>query len=226
MSSLHDNPQTQIFTELAELARCLGNAHRLALLEHIAQGERPVDRLAALSGLSVANTSQHLQHLKRAGFVSTRREGKQIYYRLSSGPIEPLLSALRQCAEHNRAEVQRLIADSYQRPDSLEAISRDELLTRMRESSVTLLDVRPQEEFALGHIPGAVNIPIDELASRFAELPSDQTVIAYCRGPYCLLSVDAIDILAKQGRTALRLKEGYPDWKAAGLAIETPNQPE
>ena len=214
------DPQTQIFTEFAELARTLGNAHRLALLEHIAQGERAVERLAELSGLSLANASQHLQHLRRAGFVDARRDGKRVLYRLGGGPIENLLSALRQYAEHNRAEIRALVADAFSQRGRVETISRQELMIRMEEGTVTLLDVRAEDEYALGHLPGAVSIPAEELQRRLDELPGDQEIIAYCRGPYCVLSVNAVTALLDQGFRVRRLEEGFPDWKAAGLPVE------
>ena len=214
------DPQTQVFAEFAELARTLGNAHRLILLDHISQGERAVERLAELAGLSLANASQHLQHLKRAGFVQTRREGKRVLYRLGSGPIAKLLDALRDYAEHNRAEIRELIADSLHRHDRLELISREELLNRMQENDVTLLDVRPAEEFALGHLPGAINIPFEELEQRLAELPPEQEIVAYCRGPYCVFSFDAVAALTARGLRARRLEKGFPDWVAAGLKVE------
>lgn len=213
--------QARIFAAFADIARTLGNAHRLALLEHIAQGERAVERLAALSGLSVANTSQHLQHLRRAGFVQTRRDGKRVLYRLGDGPIANLLGALRQYAEHNLSEIRELVADSVDRRDRLEAMSREELLSRMQENSVTLLDVRPEEEFALGHLPGAINIPLEDLERRLAELPPNHEIVAYCRGPYCVLSANAVAALRAGGLRARQLEDGFPEWKAAGLRVET-----
>lgn len=213
--------QLHIFEEFAELARTLASAQRLFLLEHIAQGERSVERLAELSGLSVANASQHLQQLRRAGFVETRREGKRVLYRLGTGPVLGLLSALRQHAEYNRAQIRELVADRRDQPDRLEAISREELLLRMREGGVTLLDVRPQDEFASGHLPGAINIPIEELERRLAELPAGGEIVAYCRGPYCALSFDAVTVLQGKGFAVRRLDSGFPDWKAAGLAVES-----
>lgn len=213
--------QLHIFEEFAELARTLASAQRLFLLEHIAQGERSVERLAELSGLSVANASQHLQQLRRAGFVETRREGKRVLYRLGTGPVLGLLSALRQHAEYNRAQIRDLVADRRDQPDRLEAISREELLLRMREGGVTLLDVRPQDEFTSGHLPGAINIPIEELERRFAELPAQTEIVAYCRGPYCALSFDAVTVLQGKGFSVRRLDSGFPDWKAAGLAVES-----
>ncbi len=217
--------QTPLAAELAELARTLGNAHRLVLLEHIAQGERPVERLAELSGLSVANTSQHLQQLRRAGFVATRRDGKHVYYRLGTAPIAGLLNALGAVAQHNRSEIRRLVADSQDRRDGLEAISRDELLDRLGEGSMTLLDVRPADEFAQGHLPGAINIPAGELLERLGELPAAHEIVAYCRGPFCVLSSDAVTALRAHGLRARRLDAGFPDWRAEGLVVETPDPP-
>lgn len=214
------NPKRQIFEQLADLARALGHAHRLELLEHLAQGERSVEALAALTGLSVANASQHLQHLRRHGFAQTRRDGKRVMYRLGEGPILDVLAAFRRLAEHNVAEVRQIVADCFTRLDSLEAIAREELARRLHEGSVTVLDVRPQDEFALGHLPGAVNIPLAELQQRLADLPPDQEVVAYCRGPYCVLSFEAVAELRRLGYRVRRLEDGYPEWKAAGLPVE------
>jgi len=213
-----DDAPGQLFADLAEIARTLGHAHRLVLLEHIAQGERSVERLAELAGLSIANASQHLQHLRRAGFVQARRDGKRVLYRLGNGPIEPLLASLRAYAAHGRAEIRALVADPT--ADGVDAMSRDELLARLGENSVTLLDVRPAEEYALGHLPGALNIPVEELARRLAELPRGHEIVAYCRGPYCVLSATAAVLLRDAGFRVRRLAAGFPDWKAAGLAVE------
>lgn len=213
----------RIFSAFAGVARTLANEHRLILLEHIAQGERSVDRLAELSGLSVANASQHLQHLRRENFVVTRRDGKRVLYRLGNGPIVNLLDALRQYVEHNHAEIRSLIDDSRNQQDKLDLMSREELLKQFKEGCITLLDVRPAEEFALGHLPGAINIPFEEMDERLAELPANQTVVAYCRGPYCVLSFDAVEALRAKGISARRLKDGFPEWKAAGLGVETSN---
>lgn len=212
---------TQLFSELAEIARTLGHAHRLMLLEHIAQGERPVERLAELTDLTVANTSQHLQHLRRAGFVETRRDGKRVLYRLGKGPIEAMLASLRAYAGHVRAEIRELAADPANAEGRHDSISRDELLERLGSGGITLLDVRPAEEYALGHLPGALNIPVDELEWRLAELPKGQEIVAYCRGPYCVLSTTAAALLDANGFRIRRLAAGFPDWKAAGLDVET-----
>lgn len=213
--------QTPLFAAVAELARTLGQPHRLILLEHIAQGERAVERLAELSGLSIANASQHLQHLRRAGLAQTRRDGKRVLYRLGDGPIAELLVALRACAEHRHAAIRELVADSRSRQEHLEGVSREELLNRMAKHGVTVLDVRPADDFALGHLPGALNIPVEELERRLAELPPDQDIVAYCRGPYCVLSVNAVALLRARGFHARRLENGFLDWKAAGLRVET-----
>ncbi len=212
--------KTYLLEQLAELARVLGHAHRLDLLEHISQGERAVERLAELTGLSVANTSAHLQQLRRGGFVNTRRDGKRVLYRLGDGPVLPLLSALRYFAERNKAEVRKVVSDYFDNLDSLEPVSRQELISAMRDGDVTLLDVRPDEEFALGHLPGAVNIPLDELEKRLSELPKDAEIVAYCRGAYCVLSFEAVAALRSKGYRIRRLQDGFPEWKAAGLAVE------
>ncbi|CAQ85466.1 MULTISPECIES: ArsR/SmtB family transcription factor [Photorhabdus] len=220
MSIFNDDAQRQLFDELAEVARILGNTHRLMLLEHITQGERPVERLAELTGLTIANSSQHLQHLKRAGFVQSRREGKNVYYRLGNGPVQNLLAALHQYVEYRNSEIAAFIADTFNRREHLESISREELFQRLNLGEVTLLDVRPSEEFASGHLPGAINIPAEELEGRLSELPKEQEIVAYCRGPYCVLSLNAMKILRSKGFLARRLEEGFPAWKAAGFEVQ------
>jgi len=214
------SPKSQLFEKFADLARVLGHAHRLELLEHASQGERPVERLAQLAGLSVANASQHLRHLHRGGFVQSRRAGNRVLYRLGDGPILELLSALRCYAERSRAEVREIVANHFAQLDRLEPISRKELLGRLQDSSVILLDVRPDDEFALGHLPGALNMPLNELERRLSELPKDQEIIAYCRGPYCILSFEAVATLRANGYKIRRLEDGFPEWKAAGLQVE------
>ncbi|MDR0253516.1 MAG: metalloregulator ArsR/SmtB family transcription factor [Brucellaceae bacterium] len=217
---IQDEIQNQFFAEIAELARAVGSAQRLMLLQHIAQGERSVERLAELSGLTIANASQHLQHLKRSNFVQTRRDGKNIFYRLGNGPIIELLSALTRLAEFNQAEIRSLVSDSFHQRERLEAVSREELLERLRESSVTILDVRPEDEFASGHLPGAINIPFTELEARLSELSREQEVVAYCRGSKCVLSPNAVSVLQQKGLRARYLQDGFPSWKAAGLDVE------
>ena len=209
----------QVFEQFAELARVLGHAHRLELLEYVAQGERSVERLAQLSGLSVANASQHLKQLRLGGFVQARRDGKRVLYGLADGPILSLLAALRTYAERNRAEVGKIVSDYFHRLDQLEPVSRKELARRLKAGSVVVLDVRPQDEFALGHLPGAVNIPVDELMRRLADIPKKQEIVAYCRGPYCVFSFEAVALLRRHGYKVRRLEDGFPEWKAAGLPV-------
>lgn len=209
-----------LFDLSADIARTLGHAHRLVLLHHIAEGEKAVEQLTELTSLSVANASQHLQGLKRAGLVQTRRDGKRVLYRLGSGPIEALLAALRSLAAYNSVQIRDLIAGSTGRSNLLESITREELLRRMREDSIVLLDVRPEDEFAAGHLPQAINIPVEELENRLAELPREKLVVAYCRGIRCVLSADALAILKARGWIARRFELGFPDWLDAGLAIE------
>lgn len=212
--------KTRIFGLFAEIARVLGNAHRLALLEHIAQGERSVERLAELSDLSIANTSAHLQQLRRSGLVQVRRSGKNILYRLGDGQVLPLLSALRCYTERNRSEIKDVVAEYFDKLDQVEPVAREELIGRMRKGKVTLLDVRHDDEYALGHLPGALNLPIDMLEQRLSELPRDNEIVAYCRGPYCILSFEAVALLRKHGFNVRRLEDGFPEWKAAGYDVE------
>lgn len=214
-------PKQALFAEFAMVARALGNSHRLELLEHMAQGEKGVEALAARTDLSVANASQHLQQLRRAGLVASRRNGKFVLYRLADDTVLVLLASLRQVAERHVAEVDRIVRGYFADRDSMEPVSREELLERYRGGLVTVLDVRPADEFAVGHVPGAVNIPLDELEARLAELDPGQEIVAYCRGTYCVLSFEAVAALRDRGFKALRLEEGLPEWKAAGLSVET-----
>jgi rhodanese-related sulfurtransferase/DNA-binding transcriptional ArsR family regulator len=216
-------PKSEVFEQFAELARVLGQANRLELLEHVAQGERPVERLAQLAGLSVANASQHLQVLRRAALVRARRDGKQVLYRLGDGPVIELLAALRRYAEHSRAELNAIVADYFGRLDSLEPVSRRELVKRLKDKSVLLLDVRPEDEFAQGHLPGALNIPLPQLGKQLSKLPRRAQIVAYCRGPYCVLSFEAVAALRAKGYDARRLEDGFPEWKAAGLPVGSAN---
>ena len=213
------NPKLALFTQFAAVAKSLAHAHRLELLEQLAQGERSVEVLAQRTGLSVANASQHLQQLRRAGIVAARREGKFVFYVLADDAVLDLLSALRQIAERNSAEVERVIRRYFSDRDSMQPVSRAELLERSRASDVTVLDVRPPDEFALGHLPGAVNIPLRELAARLAELDPALEIVAYCRGAYCVLSFEAVAALRARGFKVRRLEDGFPEWRAAGLPV-------
>jgi DNA-binding transcriptional ArsR family regulator len=182
-------PKQRVFVGLAEIAQALGHAHRLELLEHLGQGERSVEELASRAGLTVANTSRHLQLLRRAALVEGRREGKRVFYRLlGDEAVVGLLQALSRVGERNSAEIARMIASYFRARDELEPVSRIELVDRLRSGSATVLDVRPEDEFQQGHLPGALNIPLSQLERRLAELPADQEIIGYCRGPWCVLS--------------------------------------
>jgi rhodanese-related sulfurtransferase/predicted transcriptional regulator len=217
------NPKLALFAQFAAVAKALAHTHRLHLLEQLAQGERSVEVLADRTGVSLANASQHLQHMLRAGLVANRRDGKFVYYRLADEAVIDLLTALRKIAEQNVAEVERVVRSYFEDRDSLEPVSRKELLDRSRSDGVTILDVRPEDEFALGHLPGAINIPLRALEARLSELDPSKEIVAYCRGPYCVLSYEAVAALRKRGFKALRLEDGLPEWRVAGLTVITGN---
>ncbi|MBO6720122.1 MAG: metalloregulator ArsR/SmtB family transcription factor [Rhizobiaceae bacterium] len=213
-------PKQALYAEFASVARALGSQHRLEILEHLAQGERGVEALAERVGLTIANASQHLQQLRRAGLVASRRDGKFVLYRLADEAVLGLMAALSDVAQRNLAEVDRIRRHYFDDRDSMEPVSREELLARTRDGLVTVLDVRPPDEFAVGHLPGAVNIPLSELESRLAELDPDHEIVAYCRGPWCVLSFEAVAALRARGFRVRRLEDGLPEWRAAGLPVE------
>jgi rhodanese-related sulfurtransferase/DNA-binding HxlR family transcriptional regulator len=215
-----NGPKQALFEQFALVAKTLGHPHRLELLEQLAQGERAVEQLADKTGLSFANASQHLQRMARAGLVANRRDGKFVYYRLSGDAVLDAIAALRGIAEKNVAEVERVVRGYFDQLDSFEPVSRKELLKRSRAGTVIILDVRPLDEFALGHLPGAVNIPLRALKARLSELRRSREIIAYCRGPYCVLSYEAVAALRRRGFKARRLEDGFPEWRAAGLPYE------
>jgi ArsR family transcriptional regulator len=218
MSSV--GPKQHVFASLAEIAQALGHAHRLELLEHLGQGARSVEDLAARASLTLANTSRHLQLLRRAALVEGRRDGKRVYYRLAGDDVVVrLLLALSRVGERNSAEIARVMASYFRARDEFEPVSRDELLDRLRSGTATVLDVRPEDEFASGHLPDAVNIPLSQLERRLAELPADREIVAYCRGPWCVLSFEAVALLRQRGYQVRRLEDGFPEWKMAGLPI-------
>lgn len=215
-------PKQAIYQNLAEVAQALGHPHRLELLEHLAQGVRSVEELSARAHLTFANTSRHLQVLRRTRLVETERRGKNVLYRLAGdAEVVALIKALGRVGERNIAEIGRVVSDYFRARDALEPVLRDDLVSRLQHDLVTVLDVRPEDEFALGHIPGALNIPFAELERRLGELPPNREVIAYCRGPYCVLSFEAVAALRARGYRIRRLEDGYPEWKAAGLPVET-----
>ncbi len=210
----------QLFEQFARIGTAISSPARLELLELLAQAERSVDSLATLTGLTVANSSQHLQALKRAGLIAARKQGQFVFYRLAGIEVTQLLEALQSVGEAHLAEVDRLVRSFVDARDTLEPVDAAELAARARKGMVTVLDVRPAEEFAAGHLPGAVNVPIVELRERLKEFAKGKEVIAYCRGPYCLMSIEAVELLRAKGFKARRLDGGLPQWRLAGLQVE------
>lgn len=206
-----------LFDQFARVGKALASGKRLELLDLLAQGERTVDALAKSAGLGLTTASAHLQTLKQANLVSTRRDGTKIYYSLAGDDVAALFALLRTVAEDRLPDV-RTARDAYLGTDT-EEVGREDLLDRVRSGRATVLDVRPAEEYAAGHIPGAVSIPLDELTARLAELPADREIVAYCRGAYCVLSHEAVRLLTAQGRTALRLSDGMLEWRLADLPV-------
>jgi rhodanese-related sulfurtransferase/predicted transcriptional regulator len=211
-----------LFDGLVEAAKALGNGRRAELIDVLGQGERPVDELAAEIQQSMANTSQHLQRLLRAGLVRSRRSGTRIYYSLAGPAVERLWRALRETAEVHSGELDNLVHAYIGDRAGLSIITRDELLVRLRQGDVVVLDVRPQPEYEAGHIPGALSVPVTDVKSRLREVPGGSEIVAYCRGPYCLYADKAVRLIMDEGRPATRLEEGFPEWKAAGLPVEHP----
>jgi rhodanese-related sulfurtransferase len=212
--------KSALFDEFARAAKALASGRRIELVDVLANGERTVEALASEVGLSVANTSQHLQVLRQAGLVTTRREGTSVHYRLAAPEVFELWQVLRTVAASRRAEVERLAATYLGARDELEPVTREELARRLQDGdSVLVLDVRPAAEHDAGHLPGAVSIPVGELRRRLAELPGDREIVAYCRGPYCAFAHEAVAVLREAGFQARRLEDGLPEWAAAGLAV-------
>jgi ArsR family transcriptional regulator len=218
---LHNQaPKYRLFEQFAQIAKALSHPHKLELLELLAQGERSVEALANVAGLTVANTSRHLQQLRRAGLIASRKEGLYVFYRIAGDDVIELLRSLRRTGQRHISEVNEVVLGYFNDRDSLEGVSRKELLQRSKDGLVTVLDVRPSEEYDIGHIPGALNVPLDEIEQYVANLPKEQEVIAYCRGEYCVLAFEAVAALRKKGFTARRLEEGFPEWRAAGFPVE------
>ena len=211
--------KSALYQQLARVGQALGSAGRLQILEFVAQSERSVDALAGMAGLSVANTSKHLQALRQAGLVVARRDGLRVFYRLAGDDVVAFVSALRTVAEQRVADVERLVRLWLSHRDEMEPVPAAELLQRAKQGLVTVLDVRPAEEYAAGHIPGAINVPVDKLESFLSRLPKRKEVVAYCRGPYCLMSFEAVETLRARGWRARRLENGLPEWRAAGLPV-------
>ncbi len=213
-----------VFEKFAQIASAFASPKRIEIVDVLAQGERNVETLARETGLTLANTSRHLQVLKAANLVAARKEGLQAFYRLADPAVLAGYRALVVLAEARLADVDRLVKDYFTGADGLEPVSREELLRRVKSREVVVLDVRPAEEFAAGHIAGAVSMPLAHLTRRLADLPQGKTVVAYCRGPYCVLAVEAVRRLRKRGFRALRLADGFPQWRDAGLPVEGPSR--
>jgi rhodanese-related sulfurtransferase/DNA-binding transcriptional ArsR family regulator len=213
-------PKKRLFEQFARVAKALSSANRLELLEALAQGERGVDALSRAVGMAVANTSHHLQILRDGGLVKSRKEGLQVIYCLTDDAITTVLGGIRGVAERHLAEVERIVRENFDRRDNLTPVRRDQLLRMAHAGEAMVIDVRPPNEYEAGHIPGAVNIPLDSLSKRLAELPKEQEIVAYCRGPYCMLAFEAVETLRLSGYRARRLEDGFPEWKAEQLPVE------
>ena len=210
-----------LFDGFADVARALGNGRRAEIVDLLMQAERSVDEIAGECGQSVANTSQHLQQLLRTGLVRTRRDGNRIYYSLASDHVAQLWRVVREVAAEHVEELDDLAAAYLGDRSRLDIMTRDELAERLRAGDVVVLDVRPEPEFRTGHIAGALSIPVVELSRRLRQVPKGQQVVAYCRGPYCVYADDAVRLLRERGLNARRLDVGFPEWRRAGLPVET-----
>jgi rhodanese-related sulfurtransferase/DNA-binding transcriptional ArsR family regulator len=216
----HRDFKNRLYAQFARIGKTLGSPHRLELLELLGQGERAVDSLANEIGASIANVSQHLQALRQAALVESRKQGQFVYYRLADPAISDLCRALRTVSERRLAELDRLVQNHF--GDRLgEPVSMQELLKRARSADVVILDTRPANEYEAGHIAGAISVPVADLRRRLKELPRAKEYVAYCRGPYCVYADQAVELLQAKGRRARRLLEGFPEWRAAGLPVET-----
>ena len=213
--------KNQLYEQFARIGKALSSPHRLELLEVLAQGEHSVEALAQETGMAVANASQHLQVLRAAQLVDVRREGVYIYYRLADERVFSLWQAMREVGEARIAEIDRIVQTYLHERTLLQPISAAELLRRQVEGNVVLLDVRPLEEYAAGHLPDALSIPVTDLEARLLELPREKEIVAYCRGPYCVFADEAVTLLRTNGYQARRLEQGLPDWRALGLPVES-----
>ena len=214
------NPKKKLFEQFARVAKSLASPNRLELLETLAQGEKSVDALAQATGMSVANTSHHLQILRDSGLAESRKLGLQVIYRLSDDQIPILLGCISRIAEKHLAEVERIVREHFDARDALTPVGRNDLMTRVKEGGM-VIDVRPAAEYEAGHIPGAINIPVDELPQHLEALPHDQEIVAYCRGPYCMLAYEAVATLREAGYQARRLEDGFPEWKAESRPVDS-----
>jgi rhodanese-related sulfurtransferase/DNA-binding transcriptional ArsR family regulator len=216
-----NGPKQTLFAQFAALAKAVAHPLRLEILEQLAQGERSVQRLADRIGMSVANASQHLRQMHAVGLVVSRREEKFVLYSLADPEVLQLIASLRRVAERNDAKVKQVVQGYFEKRDAMEAVTRTELIDRYRQGMVTVLDVRPEDEFALGHLPDAINIPLEQLSERLGDLSRSREIVAYCRGPYCVLSYEAVEMLRSKGFKVRRLEDGLPEWRLSGLPVAT-----
>jgi rhodanese-related sulfurtransferase/DNA-binding transcriptional ArsR family regulator len=220
-SDTHREFKDRLYTQFARIGKVLASPRRLEILELLAQGERTVESLAGEIELSLANTSQHLQALRQAALVESRKQGLFVHYRLADPAVYDVCRAIRTVAEHRLADLDRLVRDHFgDRAAGAEPVPMDDLMRRVRSREVVILDTRPAGEYAAGHIAGAISVPVDDLQRRLRQLPKDKEYVAYCRGPYCVYADRAVEILMSKGRRARRLLEGFPEWQAAGLPVE------
>lgn len=211
--------KTAIYEQFARIGKAISNPARLELLDLLCQGPRSVDVLAKEAGLGLANTSQHLKALREARLVEAEKAGLFVTYRLADEQVCQFFRSLRSLAETRLAEIREITRNFLESRQGMQGVDREQLLAKVRDGAVTVLDVRPPEEFHAGHLPGALSIPLKELERRLSELPHDREIVAYCRGPYCVLAVEAVDMLRAQGFTAFRLEDGVRDWQARGFPV-------
>jgi rhodanese-related sulfurtransferase/DNA-binding transcriptional ArsR family regulator len=224
MRNTHREFKDRLYGQFARLGKALSSPHRLEMLELLAQGERSVDSLATELGVSVANASQHLQALRHASLVESRKDGLFVHYRLADPEVFELSKVIRSVAERRLVELERLVNEHFASRTDTEPVPMDELLRRARSRQVVILDTRPAREFVAGHIPGSLSMPVDDLQRRLKELTRSREYVAYCRGPYCIYADRAVEILRANGRRARRLAEGFPEWRSAGFPVSQGSQ--
>jgi rhodanese-related sulfurtransferase/biotin operon repressor len=222
---MSSTPKAAVYEQLARIGKALSNPIRLEILELLAQSERSVDVLGTMTGQSIANVSQHLQQLRQTGLVTSRKQGLFVFYRLAGDEVVDLLGALGTVGETYLADLNRVVQTYFSSEDALEAVPARDVLERARKGLITVIDVRPADEYEAGHLPGALSIPLPELQKRLRELPKRKEIVAYCRGPYCLMSFAAVKTLRSQGFKARRLQAGLPEWRSAGLPVESSERP-
>jgi DNA-binding transcriptional ArsR family regulator/rhodanese-related sulfurtransferase len=225
MPDTHRQFKERLYAQFARIGKALGSPHRLEILELLAQGERSVDSLATETGLSLANASQHLQALRQAALIESRREGLFVYYRLADPAVFELCATIQKVAKRRLADFERLVQEHFGDRADAEPVPMDELLKRARSKQVVILDTRPASEYVAGHIAGAISVPAGDLQRRLKELTKGKEYVAYCRGPYCVYADRAVELLRAHGRRARRLLEGFPEWRAAGLPVRSGQQP-